>query len=100
MTCFTFNPDDTVDDQPLGLPMDALCNLEDNLLLFFTGFSRSAGHILADQKYRTEGHDDEMLRNLHYVKELGHRSCEALRKGDTALFGELMHEHWEHKRRR
>jgi len=100
VTCFTFNPDDTVEAQPLGLPMDALFNLEDNLLLFFTGFSRSASHVLADQKRRTEGNDDEMLQNLHYVKELGHRSGEALRKGDTALFGELMHEHWEHKRRR
>ena len=100
VTCFTFDPDDTVDARPLGLPMDALFNLEDNLLLFFTGFSRSAGDILADQKHRTETHDDEMLRNLHYVKELGYRSCEALQKGDTALFGELMHEHWEHKRRR
>ena len=100
VTCFTFNSDDTVDARPLGLPMHALFNLEDNLLLFFTGFSRSASHILADQKHRTEAHDDEMLRNLHYVKELGHRSCEALRKSDTALFGELMHEQWEHKRRR
>jgi D-glycero-alpha-D-manno-heptose-7-phosphate kinase len=100
VTCFTFNADDSVDAQPLGLPMDALFHLEDNLLLFFTGFSRSAGHILVDQKHRTEAHDDEMLRNLHYVKELGYRSCEALRKSDLALFGELMHEHWEHKRRR
>ncbi len=100
VTCFTFNPDDTVDAQPLGLPMDALFNLEDNLLLFFTGFSRSAGDILVDQKQRTEIHDAEMLQNLHYVKELGYRSCEALRNGDGTLFGELMHEHWEHKRRR
>lgn len=100
VTCFTFNEDDTVEARPLGLPMDALFNLEDNLLLFFTGFSRSAGGILADQKARTEEHDEEMLRNLHYVKDLGRRSCEALQKGDTALFGALMHEHWEHKRRR
>ena len=41
-----------------------------------------------------------MLANLHYVKELGLRSREALESGDTALFGELMHEHWEHKKRR
>ena len=40
-------------------PMDALFNLEDNLLLFFTGFSRSAGSILTDQKTRSETHDAE-----------------------------------------
>jgi CTP:molybdopterin cytidylyltransferase MocA len=80
--------------------MDAVFKLEDNLLLFFTGFSRSAGGILADQKTRTEKHDDDMLRNLEYVKDLGFRSRDALQKGDTALFGELLHEHWEQKRRR
>ncbi len=80
--------------------MEALFNLEDNLLLFFSGYSRSAGSILADQKERTQKHDQEMLANLHYVKELGLRSRQALERGDTALFGELMHEQWEHKKRR
>ena len=41
-----------------------------------------------------------MLSNLHYVKDLGHRSRLALERADTAQFGELMHEHWEHKKRR
>jgi len=100
LTCFTFNPDDTVEARPLKLSMETMFDLEDNLLLFFTGFSRSAGSILGDQKTRTEQADAEMLANLHYAKELGYRSCEALETGDTRRFGELMHEHWEHKRRR
>ena len=41
-----------------------------------------------------------MLTNLHYVKELGLRSKVALESNDTALFGEIMHEHWVHKRGR
>jgi D-glycero-alpha-D-manno-heptose-7-phosphate kinase len=41
-----------------------------------------------------------MLRNLHHVKDLGLRSREMLEQGNTAAFGELMHEHWEHKKRR
>jgi len=100
VTCFTFHPDDTVDARPLEVSMDALFNLEDNLLLFFTGFSRSAGSILQDQKRRTESDEAEMLRNLHYVKELGVRSLRALEKEDTSAFGDLLHEHWEHKKRR
>ena len=100
VTCFTFNPDDGVQACPLKLSMDALFDLEDNLLLFFTGFSRSAGSILEDQKVRTEQSDQEMLQNLHYVKELGFRSRQALEAGNQGLFGELMHEHWEHKKRR
>lgn len=100
ITCFTFDQDGSVGAEPLKLRMESLFALEDNLLLFFTGFSRSAGRILEEQKVRTEQADAEMLSNLHYVKELGLRSRKALEDGHPALFGELMHEHWEHKKRR
>ena len=100
VTCFEFNPDESVVASPLKAKMDALFDLEDNLLLFFTGFSRSAGSILKDQKQRSEQTDASMLQNLHYVKELGTGSRQALENGQIALFGELMHEHWEHKKRR
>jgi D-glycero-alpha-D-manno-heptose-7-phosphate kinase len=100
VTCFTFCPDGKVEARPLQASMGALHNLEDDLLLFFTGFSRNAGTILADQKGRTEAHDAGMIQNLNYVKELGLRSEQALRAGRTAEFGALMHEHWEHKKRR
>jgi len=100
ITCFTFHKDDKVTALPLALSMDTIFDLEDNLLLFFTGFSRSAGSILQDQNTRTKQSDVEMLNNLHYVKELGYRSKAALENGNPVLFGELMHEHWEHKKRR
>jgi len=100
ITCFTFHHDDTVTAAPLKISMGTLFDLEDNLLLFFTGFSRSASSILKDQNTRTQQSDGEMLKNLHYVKQLGIRSKEALEAGDVTGFGELMHEHWEHKKRR
>ena len=100
VTCLTFNREGSVEAQPLKLSMDVLFNLEDNLLLFFTGFSRRAASILKDQKVRTEQCDEEMLRNLDCVKELGLRSREALETGNTTLFGELVHEQWERKKRR
>ena len=100
ITCFDFNPDNSVGAKPLDIDTDTLHSLEDNLLLFFTGFSRSASSILADQKSRTRKNDAAMLNNLHYVKELGLRSRDALEAGDPTLFGELMHEHWEHKKKR
>lgn len=100
VTCFTFHKDDKVTAAPLDISMDTMFDLEDNLLLFFTGFSRSASGILKDQQIRSQKNDADMLNNLHYVKELGYRSKEALESGNTVLFGELMHEHWEHKKRR
>jgi D-glycero-alpha-D-manno-heptose-7-phosphate kinase len=100
LTCFTFRNDGIVEAEPLKMPITSMFNLEDNLLLFFTGYSRTAGSILADQQKRTGQNDQEMLENLHYVKDLGLRSRQALEQGDTATFGALMHEHWEHKKRR
>ncbi|CAN5371929.1 GHMP kinase [soil metagenome] len=100
LTCFTFNQDDTVTAEPLKTDMDTLFDLEDNLLLFFTGFSRSAGSILKDQQVKTKSNDEDMLNNLHYVKDLGLQCKTALENGETSRLGELMHEHWEHKKRR
>jgi D-glycero-alpha-D-manno-heptose-7-phosphate kinase len=100
VTCFTFHKDDKVTAIPLGISMDTMFEVEDNLLLFFTGFSRSASGILKDQQMKSQNNDLEMLKNLHYVKDLGYRSKDALEVGNTTLFGELMHEHWEHKKRR
>lgn len=100
VTCFTFHKDDKVTAAPLGISMDTMFDLEDNLLLFFTGFSRSASGILKDQQVRSQENDADMLNNLHYVKELGYRSKDSLESGNTVLFGELMHEHWAHKKRR
>jgi D-glycero-alpha-D-manno-heptose-7-phosphate kinase len=100
VTCFRFNEDDSVTAKPLPISNEALLNLEDRLLLFFTGFSRSASNILKDQHVRSQKDDLEMVNNLHYVKELGYRSEKALVSGDIDSFGYLMKEHWEHKKRR
>jgi D-glycero-alpha-D-manno-heptose-7-phosphate kinase len=100
ITCFSFHPEEHVEVAPLEINVDSLHDLEDNLLLFFTGFSRSAGAVLQDQVRRTEGADDTMLRNLHYVRELGMMSKKMLECGKTAEFGALMHEQWENKKRR
>jgi D-glycero-alpha-D-manno-heptose-7-phosphate kinase len=100
VTCFTFRKDGLVDARPLAIDDSTIHALEDDLLLFFTGFSRSASQILKDQDQRTRKHDSAMIDNLHYLKDLGLRSRAKLEKGDLVGFGKLMHEHWEHKRRR
>ena len=97
---FTFHKDGKVTSAPLNLRMETIHDLEDNLLLFFTGISRSAGSILNDQVVKSKEKNSKMLENIHFTKELGLRSKEALLAADTYKFGELMHEHWEHKKSR
>jgi D-glycero-alpha-D-manno-heptose-7-phosphate kinase len=100
ITCFTFRRDGTVEAQPLALQEDTRNALADNLLIFFTGYARSASNILLDQDTRTKQNDGSMIDNLHYVKDIGLRSKAALEQGDLIAFGKLMHEHWLHKRKR
>jgi D-glycero-alpha-D-manno-heptose-7-phosphate kinase len=100
ITCFTFHRDHRVDVEPLRVSNRTMFDLEDNLLLFFTGFNRAARTILKDQHVRSQAGEMRMLENLHYVKAVAYRSREALESGDLVRFGQLMHEHWEHKRRR
>ncbi len=100
ITEFNFHKDGTVSSAPLNLSVQTVHDLEDNLLLFFTGISRSAGSILKDQVNKSQAKDSKMLENLHFTKDLGLRSKAALIQGETKKFGELMHEHWEHKKSR
>ena len=100
ITCFEFARDGTVTATPLTLAEETLFNLEDNLLLFFTGYSRSASTILKEQDDKCRLSDSEMTQNLHFIKELGICSKLALERGDVSEFGRLMNIHWEHKKRR
>jgi D-glycero-alpha-D-manno-heptose-7-phosphate kinase len=100
ITCFRFLPNGKVEAWPLKVQPDTLYGLEDNLLLFFTGYSRSASSILEEQDKKSKGNDKDMVANLHFVKELGRESKDALEAGDLHRFGELMNVHWEHKKQR
>jgi D-glycero-alpha-D-manno-heptose-7-phosphate kinase len=100
ITSFEFLPNGAVVAAPLKLAAETLHNLEDNLILFFTGFTRSASEILKDQDSRSRSKDKEMLDNLHFTKQIGLESKEALERGDLRRFADLLHIHWERKKSR
>ena len=97
---YTFHRDGRVEVDPLELSPETLRTLRNNFLLFYTGVARHASTILKDQVDRTTGDDPDMVANLHLTKELGHTSRALLEAGDLAGFAEIMHEHWENKRKR
>jgi D-glycero-alpha-D-manno-heptose-7-phosphate kinase len=100
ITCFKFMPDGRVEAWPLKISEETLYNLEDNLLLFFTGYSRAASSILKEQKTKTLSDDKAMIENLHFVKDLGKKSQRALESGDLIEFAHLMDVHWQRKKER
>jgi D-glycero-alpha-D-manno-heptose-7-phosphate kinase len=100
VTCFRFDKSDTVEVSPAAVSAETLYNLEDGLVMFFTGTARSASAILKDQDDRSKSKESTIIDNLHYVKDLGLRSLKALEAGDLRKFGALMDEHWQHKKKR
>ena len=100
LTCFEFLPGGKVRAWPLKASEETRFNLEDNLLLFFTGYSRSASVILKEQDAKSKAADSAMIENLHFVKDLGFQSQRALESGDLPEFARLMDVHWRRKKER
>lgn len=100
ITCFRFLPDGRVEAWPLNISAETRYTLEDNLLLFFTGYSREASSILREQKELSQQNDSAMIQNLHYIKDLAKRSQKAFESGNLIEFASIMNDHWEFKKKR
>ena len=100
ITAFTFHQDGRVEYRPCQITEETLFGLEDNLLLFFTGYSRSASAILKDQNDKSKQNDPAMLDNLHFTKDLGYQSLAALEGANLEEFARLMDVHWQRKKAR
>lgn len=100
ITFLEIGRDGRVAVSPLNISATISEVLRTNLLLFFTGMTRSANAILAEQKRDTTSGDSGVLDSLHRTKELGYEVKSALEAGKPDELGAIMHEHWEHKKRR
>ena len=100
ITCFRFSRNDKVDVFTPSISSEIRDNLEDSLMMFFTGMSCSASAILKDQDDRSKVKDPAVTDNLHYIKDIGLRSLRALEAGDLHRLGKLLDEHWLHKKKR
>lgn len=92
-----FQKDGEVDVEKLYLQTDAYRVLEKNLLMFYTGTTRSAGSILAEQKKNTTN-DEAKINNLHKMVQLSKDLKEELLKGNINAMGEILHTGWMYKK--
>lgn len=100
LTCLTFDRSGDVIVEPLRISNEVSDQLESNLLLFFTGKERNASEILAEQDKKCSVFDQEMIENLHQVKEIGLETRRYLENGQINMLGELFDAHWEIKKKR
>jgi D-glycero-alpha-D-manno-heptose-7-phosphate kinase len=73
--------------------------LESSLLLFFTGAAHNSWKLLQEQKESTKKQIPSTVDSLHQIRELADQMRSALLKGDLRVFGALLHEGWEAKKR-
>lgn len=97
---FTFQRNGSVKVEPLYLSDSTQFDLEDSLIMFFTGYSRRSSRILSEQDMKTKKSDRDMIENLNLVKEIGYKSFNSLKTANFQEFGTLMHEHWVIKKAR
>ena len=100
INCMSIDREGYVQVEPLKISKEILYNLEDNLILFFTGYSHVAGDILGEQDRKSKANDGDMLKNLDYVKQMGYDSREALESGRLRDFADIMNSHWQYKKKR
>lgn len=100
ITCLEIEPDGRVHVSPMNLSISTMEDFSANVLVFYTGITRCSTTILEEQKKHSEIGDGSMIECLHHTKELGYRIREALEQGDLESFGQLLHEHWENKKKR
>ncbi len=92
-----FNSNETVDVQPIVCNSETKKQLQKNLLLFWTGTTRSTTSILLEQKKNIET-DRKKFENLQKMKQLAEEMRDTLRKDDLTKFGEILHRGWLLKR--
>ena len=100
LNCLTFEKNGDVFIEPLRVAEEIYDQLENNLILFFTGTERSASEILRDQDKKSKRNDTAIIENLHHIKEIGLETRKYLENGQVDMLGELFHTHWETKKKR
>ncbi len=91
--------DGSVSVEPVPVRGEVLDELQSHLLVMYSGVERPAKLVLSEQGQRVRDADPATLEGMHRIKALGRDVYDLLRRGDVDQYGELLHEHWQHKRR-
>jgi D-glycero-alpha-D-manno-heptose-7-phosphate kinase len=90
-----FGPGEEVVAEELGLSAAERRALQQQIMLFYTGITRSADSILAEQSANVEATRPQ----LDLLRDLAGFAVERLRSGDAEAIGPAMRESWEAKRK-
>jgi D-glycero-alpha-D-manno-heptose-7-phosphate kinase len=83
---------------PLRIRTEILNELAYNLVLYYTGTSRTSSDIIEKQQNSIRQNNEANINAMHKTKEIAVRIKEAILKADLDRIGEIMHEGWQYKK--
>jgi len=92
-----FRPDDSVVVSPVICDRATIRELETNILVLYTGTTRSASDLLRQQSEEIS-RDAQKQRTLIRMSQLAHVLRDELHRNNASAFGEILHENWMLKR--
>lgn len=98
VTALSIARDGSVSVQAVPVRDEVLDELQNNLLIMYSGVERPAKLVLSEQGERVRAADSVVLAGMHRIQAIGREVYELLVSGDIDRYGELLHEHWLLKR--
>ncbi|MBI1884942.1 MAG: sugar kinase [Chloroflexi bacterium] len=98
ITCLEIDREGGVRAAPASVPKEVLDELEERLLLFYTGLKRRASDVLEPQSRAAREDEPKVVSALHAIKDIGHEVQDSLERGELDRFGKLMDLHWQTKK--
>jgi D-glycero-alpha-D-manno-heptose-7-phosphate kinase len=99
VTALRIDRDGKVEVEPVPLQPGVLERLSERLLIMYSGVERPAKLVLTEQSERVAQAEAGVLEGMHRIKALGLEVYDLLVSGKLDRYGELLDEHWQHKRK-
>jgi D-glycero-alpha-D-manno-heptose-7-phosphate kinase len=99
LTVLEIAKDGTVKVRKANVSYEVADELNKNILIFFTGKTRSADEILREQEKGAKEEKASVVDSMHYIKDIGYQILEAVETGNIDVVGQKFHEHWEYKKK-
>ena len=99
LTVLDIAKDGKVKVRKANVDINVADELNRNMLVFFTGKTRSADEILSEQSKSVAADNKTVTESMHYIKELGHEILEAVEAGNVDDVGQKFNAHWQHKKK-
>ena len=98
ITFFEFAKDGKVRVRPVKMSDEAQDELHNNIILFYTGITRSASKILREQDNKSKKDEGKTIETLHEIKKIGLETKKAFERDDIDKLGEYLEVHWNIKK--